>query len=133
MTDNYNDIIHLPRPDSPRPRMSIGDRAAQFSPFAALKGYDDEIDEAARTTQQRIERDDQFAEELNEKLLSLCQHAAAHPLVSVTYFRPDDKKSGGAYLTTLQPLRKVDTDRRTLVFADGLAVPFDDILDLALQ
>ena len=131
--DNYNDIINLPHHISAnRPRMSVYDRAAQFSPFAALKGYEDEIDEAARQTESKIELDGAKAEELNEKLLLLAEQTNFHPKVRLTYFVPDDKKSGGAYWTKEDALNKLDVCNRKLVLTCGVVVPFENIFELDL-
>ena len=133
-TNNYEDIIDLPHHVSAnRPHMSVYDRAAQFSPFAALKGYDDEIDEAARFTEEKIDLDGARAEELNEKLLLLTEQVSARPKIQLTYFRPDGKKSGGEYITKEDCLRKVDVYNRKLLMESGLAVAFDDIFDIQLK
>lgn len=127
-TEFYKDIINLPHHQSAnRPRMSIYDRAAQFSAFAALKGYDDEIDEAARVTDVKIELDGAQIDELNEQLLLLKQRLREQPTVKITYFKPDAKKSGGAYLTVQGNLKKIDEYNRQLVLANGFAVNFDEI------
>ena len=132
--DSYDDIIDLPHHVSAnRPHMSVYDRAAQFSPFAALKGYDDEIDEAARLTESKIEPDGARAEELNEKLLLLAEQADAHPVVRLTYFVPDGKKSGGAYLTKEDALRKLDADDRKIILRCGTVVPFENIWEIELK
>ena len=92
----YDDIIRLSRPVSEKhPRMSMTDRAAQFSPFAALTGYDAAVQETARRTDARIELDEDAKEEIDRRLRQL---QPGEP-VTVTYFRPDDRKAGGAYLT----------------------------------
>ena len=92
----YDDIIRLSRPVSEKhPRMSMTDRAAQFSPFAALTGYDAAVQETARRTDARIELDEDAKEEIDRRLREL---QPGEP-VTVTYFRPDDRKVGGAYLT----------------------------------
>ncbi len=132
--DNYKDIIDLPRHVSAnRAHMSVGDRAAQFSPFAALKGFDDEIDEAARITEERIELDDARVEELNETLLLLEEQNGEFPSVKITYFCPDGKKSGGKYLVASGRLKKLDAYDRTLTLESGICVPFEDIYDLELR
>ncbi len=133
-TERYDDIINLPHHVSAnRNRMSIHDRAAQFSPFAALKGYDDEIDEAARLTEERIELEGARVEELNEKLLLLAEQKGAFPAVRITYFCPDDKKSGGKYLSVFGRLKKLDVYNRTLTLESGLCVSFDDVYDIELH
>lgn len=133
-TDYYNDIIDLPHHVSAnRPHMSVYDRAAQFSPFAALKGYDDEIDEAARLTDSKIEPDGARAEELNEKLLLLAEQASEHPRIKVTYFVADGKKSGGAYLTKEDALAKFDVCNRKLLLESGTIVSFEDLWNIELK
>ena len=101
----YDDIIDLPRPKPAHEPMPMSDRAAQFSPFAALTGYDDAIDETARLTA-----------------------ALDSPTVTVTYFVPDERKSGGAYVTHTGTLKRVDEVERVLVFADGVSVEMDEVI-----
>ena len=133
-SDSYNDIINLPHHVSQnRKRMSVGDRAAQFSPFAALKGFDDEIDEAARFTESKIEPDGARAEEINEKLLLLNEQQRSHPSLRLTYFVADGKKSGGKYLSVQGRLKKFDVYNRTLTLEDGACVSFEDIFDIELH
>ena len=110
--------------------MSNFDRAAQFSPFAALKGYDDEIDEAARLTETQLEADDERIREINEKLLLLKESASQHPEVRVTYFQPDSKKDGGAYLTAEGALKKLDEYNRRLLLSTNVKIQFDDIIKI---
>ncbi|MCH5152064.1 MAG: hypothetical protein J1F65_05360 [Clostridiales bacterium] len=129
--NKYSDIINLPHHQSKnRPHMSNFDRAAQFSPFAALKGYDDEIDEAARLTEMQLEADDERIREINEKLLLLKELASQHPLVAITYFKPDDKKDGGAYLTSEGALKKLDEYNRQLLLSTNVKIQFDDIIKI---
>lgn len=131
-TDNrYNDIINLPHHVSKfHKQMSVYDRAAQFSPFAALKGYDEEIDEAARYTEERLQLDDEFIGELNSKLLTLKGCEKQRPLVKLTYFKPDSKKQGGAYVKVEQTLKKIDEYNRIIVFTDGTKVNFRDLISV---
>ena len=110
--------------------MSNFDRAAQFSPFAALKGYDDEIDEAARLTEMQLEADDENIREINEKLMLLKESARQHPTVKVTYFVPDSKKAGGAYLTVEGALKKFDEYNRQILLSTGLKIQFDDVINI---
>ena len=108
------------------PPMSLHDRAAQFSPFAALTGYEDAIEETARLTEQRVELDEEAKSRLNhrlEQLLLLPQH----PEASVTYFQPDERKSGGAYVTRAGLLKKIDTYERSIRLEDGFLIPLDEL------
>lgn len=96
----YDDIIHLPHHVSARhPQMPPEERAAQFSPFAALSGHEEAIRETARLTEDCALLDEDRREELNEQLLVLREREDREPEIAVTYFRPDVRKSGGAYVT----------------------------------
>ena len=129
--EKYSDIINLPHPESrTHPRMPRSDRAAQFAPFAALTGYDDAVAEAGRLTDGKIELDENELERLDRALAYLTEHQAAHPAVTVTYFVPDDKKSGGAYLTREGAFKAADLDRRLIILTDGSAIPVSDVLTL---
>ena len=133
MTDNYNDIIDLPHHVSAtRPQMSMMDRAAQFSPFAALTGYDAAIKETARLTDQKIELDDYEKEEINDKIQLIAEHLGEDFEVVITYFQPDSKKAGGAYVDALGVVKKIDEYERMIVFREGRKVPIDDILEIKL-
>ena len=126
--NKYHDIINLPHHQSKnRPHMSNFDRAAQFSPFAALKGYDDEIDEAARLTDTQIDADDERIREINEKLLLMKESARQHPTVRIVYFQPDDRKQGGAYVTAEGALKKLDEFNRLILLSTNTKIPFDSI------
>lgn len=131
MSKNYEDIIHLPHHVSEtRPRMSRIDRAAQFSPFAALTGYGEVIREAGRLTEQRIQLDEGDQAALDRKFQLLLEQAAKHPRITVTYFLPDSRKSGGTYVSHTGQLKKVLDYEQALVFTDGTQIPLGDILDL---
>ena len=128
--NKYEDIINLPHHQSDtHPRMSNYDRAAQFAPFAALKGYDEEIEEAIRTTENKIELSDEQISQLNEKLKELKEIIKEQPFIKVSYFVPDEKKSGGKYITTEQQLRKIDEYKRKLILSDR-EVEFSNILQI---
>ena len=97
---NYDDIINLPCPTSPRhPRMPRADRAAQFAPFAALTGYDSAIDETARLTDEKIDISEDMREKLDRKQSFLTEIIDEQPEITVTYFVPDNRKAGGEYKT----------------------------------
>ena len=126
---NYDDIIDLPHHVSEtHPPMSRADRAAQFSPFAALTGYDAAVRESARVTEQRIELDEGVKAELNARLNCILEHLSEHPQVSITYFMPDEKKSGGAYRTVTGAVRKLDSFAKTLTLTDGTVVPMEEMV-----
>ena len=156
-TDKYDGIIDCPHYVSlRRPHMSMIDRAAQFSPFDALEGYSDEIDETARTTDERIELSEMQMEELNEKiqkLNELCTNAAHDrfegketelPTVTVTYFVPDketnrhSQKAGGAYVNFTGQVRRVDLTGGTITFQGttndkNMMISITDILDIHIS
>ena len=127
----YDDIIDLPHHVSAtRPRMSMIDRAAQFSPFAALTGYDAAIKETGRLTDERIELSEESRAVLDRKQQLLVDNLADHPEVSATYFVPDERKSGGAYVTVTGRVKKIDDYQRLLLLTDGTKIPLDEILDM---
>lgn len=129
MTDQYDDIVHLPHHvSSTRPRMSAIDRAAQFSPFAALTGYDTSIKESARLTDARIELDDSQKEEIGEKLRLVTGQPDAE--IKITYFLPDTKKSGGKYVLAAGAVKKVDEYERMIIMGDGKQIPIDEVIDV---
>ena len=109
MTGPYDDIIDLPHHVSKNRRhMSLGDRAAQFGAFAALTGYDSDIDEAARHTDGKIIMDEYEMAALDERLRIIQEHIDAQPPVTVTFFKPDSRKSGGAYVSAAGNVRRID-------------------------
>lgn len=131
MDDRYNDIITLPHYQSKkRPQMSIHDRAAQFSPFAALTGHDEAIKETARLTDKKIELDETAKEILNEKFNYIMEHIYEQPEISVEYFVPDSLKEGGMYVDFTGNVKKYDFFNRVLYFVDNTEINVDCILDI---
>lgn len=131
-TNKYDDIIHLSRPYSGRhARMSMLNRAAQFSPFAALTGYEDAIAETGRLTQSRIEPGEDRAEELDAVLRGLLERIDERPPVRVTYFLPDERKEGGSYVTAAGRLLRMDRQSGILQLTDGTMVPLADIWEVS--
>ena len=127
-THRYDDIIQLSRPVSKkRSPMSNFDRAAQFSPFAALTGYDAVIAETGRLTDTQIELDEGGKALLDEKLQTIREHLEEHPAVKLTVFCPDSRKSGGAYETVTGNVKKIDPVARILVLTGGEVIPVDRI------
>lgn len=134
MSGKYDDIINLPHHVSPtRPQMSMIDRAAQFSPFAALTGYEDAILETGRLTDARIEMSEDELDALNAKYQLLMDTIGTGIEVSITYFKQDDRKAGGAYLTERDVVKKVDTYNRRILMRNGTCIPMDDIFDIDLS
>ena len=132
MSGPYDDIISLPHPTSERhPRMSMANRAAQFSPFAALTGYDAAMKETARLTDARAELTEEEKSALDAKLRLLA--GPANGEVSLTCFQPDGRKEGGAYFTITSAVKKIDGFAREIVLADGRRIPVDDIVDVQFE
>ena len=127
----YDDIIGLPHHVSAtRPRMSMIDRAAQFSPFAALTGYDAAIKETGRLTDQRIELSEDSRAALDRKQQILLDNIRERPDVSITYFIPDERKDGGSYVTVTGNVKKIDDYQRLLILTDRAQIPLDEIVDI---
>ena len=108
------------------PQMPLRDRAAQFAPFAALTGYEAAVGETARQTAERRELDAQEAEELNRRLTDLAARLKDRPEVTIEYFVPDERKSGGAYVTVTGVVRHISIAERLLVMEDGAVIPMDE-------
>ena len=133
-SNKYDDIINLPHHVSKtHPQMNIMDRAAQFSPFAALTGFEAAAKETHRLTQPKIELDESQKQLLDEKFHQLEAKLPKEPVVTITYFVPDTKKEGGAYLTVSGKVRKIDYFKKIIQLEQGELLPFDDILEFLVQ
>ena len=134
MAENqYEDILHLPHPVSPRrSRMTNYDRAAQFSPFAALTGYEAVLAESARLTDARTELDELEKERLNDTLREIQGLLPAQPRIAVTWFRYDERKTGGAYLHAVGPVKKLDAYYGSIHMENGQVIPIREITALEL-
>jgi hypothetical protein len=131
MTKSYDEIIHLPHHVSTtHPPMTAIDRAAQFSPFAALTGYDAAIKETARQTDERIELDEDRKDTLSNKLQIIAERMKEYPEIAITYFQPDAKKIGGAYVTVISTAKKLDKYKQVIVMTDGTAIPIHEIISI---
>lgn len=131
--NKYDDILYLPHPVSARhPQMPLADRAAQFSPFAALTGHEAAIRETARLTKERVELDESRKEILDERLQMIRENLSEKPEVTFTYFQPDERKSGGAYLTVTGRVKKMDGYERRILLEDGTIVPLEELIDIEL-
>lgn len=129
----YDDIIDLPHHISAtRPRMPMIDRAAQFMPFRALTSYEDAVHETARLTEERVELTEDGKALLDTKLQRLADRLDSHPQVTLTWFRPDKKKTGGAYVTTTGQLKKIDDFAGVLILLGGERIVIEDILDIQI-
>ena len=130
--NEYEDIIHLPHHVSRKhPQMSMSDRAAQFSPFAALTGYDAAVEETARLTDCRIELDEYEAQHLDEQIQKLSGHLQERPEVSITYFLPDARKDGGEYVTMTGRVKKIENYERRIVLMDGSLIPIHEVISIS--
>lgn len=131
MNGRYSDIMDMPRPKSQKHRsMDAGDRAAQFSPFAALTGHGAAINETRRQTDKKIELSEDSLEELDRIMAVLREKVGTYPEISVEFFVKDRVKSGGFYYVRKGRLKRVDEYKRMLVFMDGARIPLDDIIEI---
>ena len=127
----YDDIINLPHHQSTmRAHMSLHDRAAQFAPFAALTGHEEAVEETARLTDERIILDETAIEKINQKIYDIVQHLPEKRIVSITYFRPDALKKGGAYLTDVGSVNKVDENEKKVFMDSGMEIEMEQIVEV---
>ena len=130
----YDDIINLGHPTSKKhPRMPIRDRAAQFAPFAALVGYDDAVEETARVTDDMIEQSDEMMAIIDQKLRYISERIGEMPTVLVTYFLPDEKKSGGEYKIFEGRLKRLDDYDAVMIFECGKRISYDKIYSVEIK
>ena len=131
MSGKYDEIMGLPHHVSKtRPQMPMTDRAAQFAPFAALTGYDSAIKETGRLTDERIELDVEALSALDMKYQLLMEALDEAPEVIITYFRPDERKAGGKYVSAVGAVKKIDDFERRITMQDGAKIPMDDVLSI---
>ena len=127
-SNKYDDMIYLPNPTPTcKPRMSLHDRAAQFSPFAALTGYEDAVEETARLTDTRLELSEDMKTILNEKMQMIVDNLDSEPIVTITYFVPDKKKEGGAYVDVTGVVKEIDEYERCIVMTDKKKIPIEQV------
>ena len=131
--DRYGDMLYMPHHRSAtHPPMSAHDRAAQFSPFAALTGHSAAIEETGRLTEEKNDLDETRAEELDARMQQLCARIDEMPEALVTYFVPDARKRGGQYHTLLLCVRRIDYDRRLLCPVQGDPIAFENLLQIEI-
>ena len=124
----YEDIVNLPPHISKRhPQPSMMDRAARFAPFAAITGYEEMVLEEARVTEERIDLDEGTLSLLNEKLNMIQEFLDEEPEVTITYFEPDKKKSGGAYVSITGVVKRIDEYEHFVIMTDGKKIRIEDI------
>ena len=127
----YEDIVDLPHHISKKhPQPTMADRAARFAPFAAITGYEEMVLEEARVTDVRIEMDESSKAALNEKLNMILEFIDEQPEVSITYFEPDKRKAGGAYITVTGTVKRIDEYEHLVIMTDGKKINIDDIYNL---
>ena len=127
----YADIINMPHHTSPnRPRISDIDRAAQFSPFAALTGYDDAGTEAGRLTDQKLNLSEDMKTVLNEKMQMILEYLDDEPIITITYFVPDKKKSGGAYVSVNGIVKEISEYDHAIILTDKTTIPIEQIREI---
>lgn len=129
----YDDMINMPHHVSKKhPQMPLADRAAQFSPFAALTGYEAAIAETARVTEDRLELSDTSREALDMKLQLLRERLPEKPVVEITYFMPDERKAGGSYVTVTGVVKKIDEYGHKIVMENGASVEMEDLVGIEM-
>lgn len=130
----YEDIINLQHHRSTEhPHMSTYDRAAQFSPFAALTGFDGEIKETSRLTDQKIELDEAEKTILDEKLRIVQEKLIRQPEIEFTFFRPDEIKTGGEYVSVRGVVKKIDKYEMAVIMQDGTRISIKEIVDITSE
>lgn len=131
VSHKYDDIINLPHHVSKKhPQMSLHDRAAQFSPFAALTGHKAAINETARLTDEKQILSEDVIAKLNEQLNLIKENIGTNPIVTITYFVSDDRKSGGAYISHTGVVKKIDEYNHTVILTDKTVIPIEQISEM---
>lgn len=129
--NSYDDIINLPHHVSDHhPHMDLLDRAAQFSPFAALTGHGAAVEETARLTDREMELDENTIELLDARLQMIREHLSENPEVTFTYFQPDERKAGGSYITITGKVKKLDEYQGKIILEDGTSLKWQDVVDI---
>lgn len=127
----YEDIIDLPPHISKKhPQPTMMDRAARFAPFAAITGYEEMVLEEARVTEERVDLDEGALSLLNEKLNMIQEFIDEEPEIKITYFEPDKKKSGGAYIDITGTVKRIDEYECLVIMTDGKKIRIEDIYSL---
>ena len=127
----YDHIKNLPHHVSKKhPQLSRDSYAAQFSPFAALTGYEEIVAETARVTNEKMELDDDTKLRISNRLNVVFDHLDEEPVISITYFQPDKKKAGGEYVTVTGTVKTFDEIDRFILMTDGKKIPADDLFDV---
>lgn len=129
--NNYEDIINLPHYEPKyHKRMSAYQRASQFAPFAALTGYDDEVKETARLTNEKIILSEDSMDVISDKIIYINNIIKTKPLITITYFVKDNKKKGGKYITISKNIKRIDEVYNIIYMTDGSKINIDDIIEI---
>lgn len=128
--DKYTDMLHMDRPASSHPHMSMENRAGQFAPFAALNGFEGLIEETGRRTDKRIDISDEQIRKINETLACVMQREGTEIMIRVTYYEPDEFKSGGKYVIKSGTIKSVDEISGMITFTDGTGIKIEDIAEV---
>lgn len=130
MDRNYDDIINLHRHISKtRPQMTLEQRSAQFAPFSALTGYEDEIEETGRLVDDRLELDEEMKQDLDRKLQNIIAKKLS---ATITYFIADTTKDGGKYIKVKGNVKKVDNYKNVIILSDNMEIPINDVMDIII-
>lgn len=128
----YEDIVNLPPHISKRhPQPTMMDRAARFAPFAAITGYEEMVLEEARVTEEWADLTESALERLNEQLIILQEHLPEQPEITITYFEPDQRKAGGAYVDHTGIVKRIDLYEHLLIMTDDKKIRIESICDLS--
>lgn len=131
MNDNYEDIINLPHYDPQNhPRMDRSKRIAQFAPFAALTGYEEQVKEAGRLTMEKIEISEELRNTINNKLQTIMMKIKSKPKVTITYFVQDKRKRGGTYITITGNVKKIDQIEKQIIMTDNKKISMNNVLKI---
>lgn len=127
----YEDIVNLPPHISKKyPQPTMEERAARFAPFAAITGYEEMVLEEARVTEEWVELDDGTKSILNEKLQIILDYLRDEPTITFTFFEPDKKKSGGAYVSLTGTVKRIDEYEKCVMLTDGTKIPIERIFGI---
>lgn len=128
----YDDIIHLKHHVSKvHKQMSLENRSAQFAPFAALTGYEDEVKETERTTVEKIEIDQEWKAILDKKIQLVQSKIKEQPEIEITYFIPDNKKQGGKYQKVVGNIKQIDNYNKYIILTNNIRISIDEIIDIS--
>lgn len=131
---NYDDIINLEHPTSKKhKRMSLHSRAAQFAPFSALTGLEDKVYETARYTETRHELTEDEKIILDMNMQNIMENINSHPLVTIIYFVPDNKKKGGSYRKISGKIRRIETAEDIIIFENDIKIKISQIMIIKIK